>query len=115
MVTVGSGLSVPVCVIDPLTTAWETGPKPLAYITTVSPGLAGVVEPGKRLVGPTRLLSAPCCARTYGPAAIKNDGESAFDDTVAGALFTPLLFTTTCTGPRMASGGVRMFTCVGLM
>jgi hypothetical protein len=30
-------------------------------------------------------------------------------------LTNPLLVTTTCTAPDIASGGVRIFTCVGLM
>jgi hypothetical protein len=48
----GSGDRVPDCVSDPLTTGTDVGPNPFAKISTVSPGLAGVVEPGYRVVGP---------------------------------------------------------------
>ena len=52
MVITGIGDNVPDCVSDPLTTGIDVDPKPLAYITIVSPGWAGVVKPGYRLVGP---------------------------------------------------------------
>jgi hypothetical protein len=46
MFTVGSGDRVPDWLSDPLDTGVKVGPNPLAKSSTVSPGLAGVVEPG---------------------------------------------------------------------
>src|ERR1039457_4870436 len=73
----------------------------------ISPGLAGVVEPGYRLPGPSRVPSA-CVAATYGPPLnTKKDGERVCACAVKLAPAAPLLVTTTCTGPLIASGGVR--------
>src|ERR1017187_4172969 len=115
MVIAGSGDSVPDCDTDPLTTGADVVPKLFAYSTTIAPGWAGVVEPGYRVAGPSKLPLA-CVAATYGPPLnTKNDGENACACAVKLAVFAPLLVTTTCTEPLIASGGVRMFTCVGLM
>src|SRR5207237_753673 len=50
--------------ICPFITAGVVGPKPVANSWMISPGLAGVVEPGKRVVGPSRLASR-CRAAMY--------------------------------------------------
>src|ERR1039457_1573221 len=99
------------------TTGVVVGPKPLAYSTTVSPGLAGVVNPGYKVAGPRRLpLASACSAATYGPPLkTKNDGESGCAATLTAVLVVPALVSVTGTWPCMASGGVRTFTCVGLM
>src|SRR5664279_3012829 len=101
--------------MDPLTTAVVVGPNPLAYSTIVSPGFAGVVSFGNKVVGP---IKAPptCIAARYGPPLnTKNDGEIVCASAVKLVLTAPLLVTTTCTDPDMASGGVRILICVGLM
>src|ERR1035441_2234793 len=78
----------------------------------VSPGLAGVVDPGYRLPGPSRVPLACVAATYFPPLNTKNDGESACACAVKLVLAAPLLVTTTCTGPLIASGGVRTLICV---
>ena len=93
IVIVGKAARLPVWAIEPLTTGGVVAPNPLAYSTTVSPGVAGLVLPGYRLAGPSRVLSA-CVAAMYGPPLnTKKDGVSAFAATGNAALVTVLRVT----------------------
>src|ERR1035437_6640937 len=89
----GNTGSVPDCAAEPLTTGEDTGPNPLAYSTTVSPGLAGVVNPGKRGADPSRLPSASSPATCGPPLNTKNAGANGCASTFTDALATPALVT----------------------
>ena len=89
MVTTGSEDNVPPCVIDPLVTAKDVGPNPLAASEIVSPGFTGVkVTPGIRFGGPTKVaLVSRCLPYTYGlPLAedtnTKKESDNACDATL---------------------------------
>src|ERR1039457_4990184 len=86
------------------------GPKPLAYSTTVSPGLGGVVNPGYKVAGPRRLpLASACSAATYGtPLKTKNDGESGCAATLTAVLVVPALVSVTGTWPCIDRKSTRL-------
>ena len=61
--------------ICPLTIDGVVGPKPVPYRRMVSPGAAGVVEPGYNEVGPSKLPSAWVAAMDL-PLKVKNAGAN---------------------------------------
>src|ERR1035437_8171270 len=82
----GNTGSVPDCAAEPLTTGEDVGPNPLASSTTVSPGFAGVVKPGKRVAEPSRLPSACSAATCVPPLKTKNAGATGCACTFTDAL-----------------------------
>src|SRR5437762_10188098 len=82
----------------------------------VSPGFAGVVAPGKRLVGPSRLAVASACRAAMYLSKLKmiKAGVSGCICTVAELLAAPFSVTCTLTGPVVESTGTSALICVGL-
>src|ERR1039457_7473067 len=92
----GNGDRLPDCTVAPLTTGVDVGPKPLAYSTTVSPGLAGVGEPRCKPAGPRRSPLAWVAATYAAPLNTPNDGGAGCACAESAAAADPLLVITSC-------------------
>src|SRR5262249_55006234 len=98
----------------PFTTAGVVGPKPVANNWMISPGLAGVVDPGNSVVGPSRLESR-CRAAMY-LSKLNRTNAGVIDCICAVELTTcPFTVTSTFTGPLDVSIGASALICPALM
>src|SRR6266849_2887580 len=94
----------------PLTAAGVVTPKPVPNNTMVSPGVAGVLLLGTRVVGPTTVLFA-CSAAAYAPFR-KSAGARICAPTLRVALVKLLFETATVTDPLVGnSAGVTRLIC----
>src|SRR5215471_16115013 len=98
----------------PLTAAGFVTPKPVPNKTMVSPGAAGVLLFGTRVVGPTTVLFA-CSAAAYAPFT-KSAGATSCALTLTVALVKLLFETVTVTDPLVGNSiAVTRLICTGLM